>query len=169
MNYINKGRRDILIFPRFENIEKIQRIRKKYDELYEIIPPHITLAFPFKNEISNEELKNKIEEVLKEINPFEIKCKGVSLREDKRVGTFYIFLDFVEGKEILEDINKRIYTEVLNKPIIENYEPHITLGTTNNINETIELDEEFETIVTSVVVETIGENEESIIEFEIKL
>ena len=41
-------------------------------------------------------------------------------------------------------------------------------GTTNNINEKIELDEEFETIVDSVVVETIGENEESIIEFEIE-
>ena len=168
MNYINKGKRDILIIPRFENVEEIQKIRKRYDELYEIIPPHITLAFPFKNEILNKELKNKIKEVLKEIKPFKIKCKGITIKEDKRVGTFYIFLDFIEGKDIIKDINKKIYTEVLNKPIIENYEPHITLGTTNNINEKIELDEEFETIVNSVVVETIGENEESIIEFEIE-
>ena len=168
MNYINKGKRDILIFPRFENIEKIQRIRKKYDELYEIIPPHITLAFPFENEISNNEIKVKLKQLLKEVKPFKIKCKGITIKEDKRVGTFYIFLDFVEGKDIIKDINKKIYTEVLNKQIIENYEPHITLGTTNNINEKIELDEEFETIVNSVVVETIGENEESIIEFEIE-
>ena len=55
MNYINKGRRDILIIPNFEDIEEIQEIRKKYDELYKIIPPHITLVFPFKNEISNED------------------------------------------------------------------------------------------------------------------
>ena len=168
MNYINKGKRDILIIPRFENIEKIQRIRKKYDELYEILPPHITLAFPFENEILNEELKNKIKEILKDIKAFKIRCKGISIKEDKRVGTFYIFLNIIEGKEILKDINKKIYTEILNKPIIETYEPHITLGTTNNINEKIQLDEEFETIVNSVVVETIGENEESIIEFEIE-
>ena len=168
MNYINKGKRDILIIPRFENTEKIQRIRKKYDELYEILPPHITLAFPFENEISNNEIKVKLKELLKEVKPFKITCKGISIKEDKRVGTFYIFLNIIEGKEILKDINKKIYTEILNKPIIEIYEPHITLGTTNNINEKIQLDEEFETIVNSVVVETIGENEESIIEFEIE-
>ena len=48
MNYINKGKRDILIFPKFKNIDKIEEIRKKYDELTEILPAHITLAFPFK-------------------------------------------------------------------------------------------------------------------------
>ena len=57
MNYINKGKRDILIFPKFDNVEIIQEIRKKYDELYSIIPPHITLAFPFNDDISNDELK----------------------------------------------------------------------------------------------------------------
>ena len=85
MNYINKGKRDILIIPKFSNIHKIQMIREKNDELFNII------------------------------------------------------------------------------------EPHITLGTTNNPNEKIELNEEFETIVDSIVVEQIGENEESIIEFEINL
>lgn len=47
MNYINKGKRDILIIPKFINVDKIQKIRKEYDELYEVIMPHITLAFPF--------------------------------------------------------------------------------------------------------------------------
>ena len=50
-----------------------------------------------------------------------------------------------------------------------NYEPHITLGTTNNPNEKIELNEEFETIVDSIVVEQIGKNEKSILEFMINL
>ena len=52
MNYINKGKRDILIFPNFDNIHEIQEIRKKYDELYSILPTHMTLAFLFKTEIS---------------------------------------------------------------------------------------------------------------------
>lgn len=47
--------------------------------------------------------------------------------------------------------------------------PHITLGNTNNINENINLKEDFETIIDSIVVESIGENEESNIEFEIKI
>ena len=50
-----------------------------------------------------------------------------------------------------------------------NYEPHITIGSTNNPNEKIEIDEEFETIVDTIIVEQIGKNEESIIEFRISL
>ena len=52
----NKGKRDILIFPKFDNIELIKNIRKKYDPLYSLIMPHITLVFPFSDNISNQEL-----------------------------------------------------------------------------------------------------------------
>ena len=65
MNYINAGKRDILIFPSFKGIEKIQTIRNKYDELANIIPPHITLAFPFDLPISNEKLKEELVQILR--------------------------------------------------------------------------------------------------------
>ena len=171
MNYINRGKRDILIIPKFSNIHKIQMIREKYDELFDIIEPHITLAFPFKSNISNEKLKQQLTDIIKNINPFRIKCKGITLRKDKRINTYYIFLNIVEGKEIINEINHKIYENILKNVDIKkyNYEPHITLGNTNDPNEKIELDEEFETIVDSIVVEQIGENEESIIEFKINL
>ena len=171
MNYINKGKRDILIIPKFNNVDKIQKIREKYDELFKVIMPHITLAFPFKRDISNEELKKKLEEILKDVKPFFIKCKGITLRKDERVGTYYIFLNIVEGKEIIAKINQKIYEDILTDIDIKkyNYEPHITLGNTDNPNEKIELTDGFETIVNSIIVETIGENEESIISFEINL
>ena len=41
MNDKNKGKRDVLIFPEFENISEIEKIRKQYDKLYGILPPHI--------------------------------------------------------------------------------------------------------------------------------
>ena len=107
MNYINKGRRDILIIPDFEEIEEIQEIRKKYDELYKIIPPHITLAFPFKDEISNEDLKIKLKELLKDVKPFKISCKGISLEENKKFETFYVFLNILEVKEIIKGLIKK--------------------------------------------------------------
>ena len=171
MNYINEGKRDILIIPKFNNIYKIQMIREKYDELFNIIEPHITLAFPFRSNISNEKLRQQLTDIIRNINPFRIKCKGLTLREDKRINTYYIFLNIVEGKEIINEINHKIYENILTDVEIKkyNYEPHITLGTTNNPNEKIELNEEFETIVDSIVVEQIGENEESIIEFIINL
>lgn len=171
MNYINKEKRDILIFPKFNNINKIQNIRRKYDELFNVLMPHITLAFPFNNNISNEQLKQKLKSIVADIEPFKIKCKGIALRKDDRINTYYIFLNIVEGKEIIRKIHARIYEEILKDVDIKkyNYEPHITLGNTNNPNEKIELDEEFETMVESITVEQIGESEESIIKFELDL
>jgi len=167
MNYINKGKRDILIFPKFKNIDKIQEVRKKYDELAEILPPHITLAFPFESEMSNLELKRKLEDILINVKPFKIKCNGITMEKDFRINTYYIFLNIIEGKDEIIKIHNEIYKNIL---FIETkYTPHITLGNIDNINENIDLTEEFETIVDSVVIESIGDNEESNIEFEIKL
>ena len=58
--YINKGKRDILIFPKFKNINKIQELRNKYDPLANLIAPHITIVFPFSDNISNEELIKRL-------------------------------------------------------------------------------------------------------------
>ena len=55
------SKRTIMIFPDFENMEIIDSIRGKYDPLAKLVRPHITLVFPFENEMSNEE----IEEILK--------------------------------------------------------------------------------------------------------
>ncbi len=42
--YNNKGKRDILIFPKFKNMNIIQEIRSKYDRLATLVAPHITLG-----------------------------------------------------------------------------------------------------------------------------
>ena len=41
MNYINKGKRDILIIPKFNNVNKIQIIREKYDELFDNLEEYV--------------------------------------------------------------------------------------------------------------------------------
>ena len=55
--------RDILIFPKFDNIEKIQAVRKEKDRLYEKIMPHITLVFPFWDDISDNDLVMQLEDL----------------------------------------------------------------------------------------------------------
>ena len=37
--------RDILLFPKFDNVKIIEDIRKDCDELYGVIHPHITIVF----------------------------------------------------------------------------------------------------------------------------
>ena len=56
--------RVIMIFPKFENIHIINNIRKKYDPLSDFVEPHITLVFPFEDELSNEELRLYLKEAL---------------------------------------------------------------------------------------------------------
>ena len=169
MKYINKGKRDILIFPQFTNIEKIENIRKQYDELYKILPPHITLAFPFETSMSNDELKDRLMQVLKSVEPFEIVMSGVSLHKDENIKTNYIFLNVVSGVKEIKILHNEIYEKVLNQKMSFEYIPHITLGTTENEQIEFELNDKFKTIVTKVFVEEIGENEESNVLFEVDL
>ena len=169
MKYINKGKRDILIFPQFTNIEKIENIRKQYDELYKILPPHITLAFPFESSMSNDELKDRLMQVLKSVEPFEIVMSGVSLHKDENIKTNYIFLNVVSGVKEIKILHNEIYEKVLNQKMSFEYIPHITLGTTENEQSEFELNNTFRTIVTKVSVEEIGENEKSNVLFEVDL
>lgn len=169
MKYINKWKRDILIFPQFTNIEKIENIKKQYDELYKILPPHITLAFPFESSMSNEELKDRLMQALKSVKPFEIVMSGVSLHKDENIKTNYIFLNVVSGVKEIKILHNEIYEKVLNQKMSLEYIPHITLGTTENEQIEFELNNKFKTIVTKVFVEKIGENEKSNVLFEVDL
>lgn len=65
-------KRCIMIFPKFENGEIIDKIREKYDPLANHIKPHITLVFPFISDIGIKELREHISSVLIEIAPFEV-------------------------------------------------------------------------------------------------
>lgn len=158
--YNNIGKRDILIFPTFPNINIINDIRNKYDKLAEILPPHITLAFPFRDAISNEDLINKVSSVLKDFSSFEVTFKGVFLSHDN-----YILLNCIKGAETLIRLHDELYEKVipthLNKSIT--YIPHITLGQADNLNDFKDFDEEFTGIIDKVSIELIGEHEESII------
>lgn len=160
MNYVNKGLRDVLIFPELDDVSLIQDIREKYDELADIVPPHITLAFPFDSDITNEELDRKLKNTLSEYKEFSISLSGVSYHYDERVGVYYIYLDVTQGYDTIYEISKKIYSEILNMEVPEKYIPHITLGSVEKINN-IKLDHVFNTTVKNIVVEDIGENEES--------
>ena len=164
--YNNKGKRDILIFPKFNNMNLIQEVRNKYDRLSNLVAPHITLTFPFKDEMSNEELIFKLSELLKDYTPFQVTFEGVSITDDN-----YIFLNCTEGAETIYKLHNEIYEKIIPthfKKEIE-YIPHITLGQADNTEEFKDFDYQFTTVVDEVSIELIGDNEESIIIESIKL
>ncbi len=164
-----------MIFPYFDNMEIIERIRKQYDSLHNLVNPHITLVFPFEDEISNNELKNIIEECLNDINPFELVLHGFSTQENKYGN--YLFLKVIRGSEKIIKLHDILYSKIWN---IESnrleYIPHMTVGkfrAVDKMNEAYrnvkDIGNLFETMVNKISVEMVGENEESIIILEKEL
>lgn len=158
--YNNIAKRDILIFPKFDNIDKIQEIRKKYDKLADKVSPHITLVFPFSDSISDDELSYKLFDLLSTWSPFKVEFKGVSLSDDG-----YIFLDCSKGYEEIIKLHDEIYEKILPSHYKKSikYVPHITLGQAESLEGFEDFNCSFSCMVNEVSLELIGENEESII------
>ena len=166
-------KRSIILFPNFKNIDTIEKIREKYDPLYNCIRPHITIVFPFESDISTKELKNHIEDSLKGIGSFKLKLKGITGTSDN-----YLFLNVKKGNDEIIEMHDKLYSGILEKYLYNriSYIPHITVGKLNDnelfenaLNDLENLSDEFETIIDEIYVEQIDENENSIIEFIVKL
>lgn len=164
--YNNIGKRDILIFPKFDNMKIIDKIRNKYDRLSNLVAPHITLAFPFKDKISNEDLISKLSALLKNHSPFEVTFKGISLSDDN-----YILLNCIKGNNELLRLHDDIYEKIIPSHFKKSikYIPHLTLGQADNLKDFSNFNYEFTTTINEVSIEFIGKNEESIIIKNIKL
>ena len=169
MTFNNSNKRDILIIVNFSNMDKIKDIQKKYYDIADKIEPHIAVVFPFDSEISDEELYNKLCEVLSKYKPFKIVCHGVSTPVGE---SNYRFLNIIENKDVIKNISDDIYKSIIPEHLQYrdkyNYEPHISLANTP-LDKDIELDDTFEMIVDSFYVERIWNNDESIKLYDIKL
>lgn len=167
--------RTVMIFPKFDNIELIDDIRKQYDPLADVIRPHITIVFPFNMDVTNEELSQILEKRLSHIKPFPIEVCGISKCED-RFGN-YLFLNLSKGTDDVIKLHDLLYkNEFAELDVGLQYVPHITVGkfeNENKLNEAYEkmkgFNGKFYCVVDKISVEMIGTNEESIIIIEKRL
>ncbi len=169
MSFNNVNKRDILIMVNFPNIDKIKEIQRKYYDIADKIEPHIAVAFPFDSEISDEELYNKLCKVLLKYKPFKIVCHGVSTPKGE---SNYRFLNIIENKDIIKNMSDDIYKDIIPEHLEYrnkyNYDPHISLAN-KPLDEELNLDDTFEMVVDSLYVERIGDNDESIKLYSLKL
>lgn len=167
--------RTIMIFPEFEEMEIIDEIREKYDPLANLVRPHITIVFPFENQMSNNDIADILADRLKTISPFKLVLNGISKQED-RFGN-YLFLDVKEGSVEICTIHNILYdNEFCEYDLGLGYKPHMTVGklpTVEALNvayeKVKEINRDFKTVVNKISVEMIGEDEESIIIIEHEL
>ncbi|WP_202709218.1 2'-5' RNA ligase family protein [Sporosalibacterium faouarense] len=169
-------KRSILIFPEFENIDKIESIRKKYDPVVENIGPHITLIFPFESDITTKNLKKHVIKSLEGSSPFSIELKNITGVEKN-----FLFLNVIRGKEEIINLHRKLYKGILKRYYPDfltkvEFMPHLTVGKIDDeekfskaLAETKKFDYTFETVVRKISVEIIAENNDSIIEFEVLL
>ena len=169
MGFNNSNKRDILILVSFPNVSKIKEIQKKYYDIADKVEPHIALCFPFDLDFSDEELYKKLCDIVSRYKPFKIVCHGVST---PALESNYRFLNIVVNKDIIKNLSDDIYREIIPSQIEYrdkyHYDPHISLANLP-IDGEIELDDSFEMIVDSLYVERIGENDESIKLYDVKI
>jgi len=160
-------RRCILIIPKFIDVDKIEEIREKYDPNYGKVAPHITLVFPFFEDLSNKALVQHVCDQISDMKPFTLTANGITAHENE-----YIILNITEGYDSIVEMHDSLYSGILAKH--ENkqfkYNPHITIGrlktkkqrdnilvSLSNRNYT------FETVVDEIAIEEIDSDEKGTI------
>jgi len=115
----------IVIFPRLAQLAAIQHFRETYDPLAALIPPHLTLVFPFESDLSTEDCQAHMARVTQAVRPFRVGLWGVSGQAGE-----YLFLNVKRGNDQIIALHDQLYSDVL-APYLdlrETYVPHMTIG-----------------------------------------
>jgi 2'-5' RNA ligase len=118
-------RRAVVWFPQFQNSAKIDRVRSQYDPLGNVMPPHLTLVFPFHSRLTLDQLTAHVQKVVRTWPAFPVVMNGMWSAQNEFVG-----LATQVGKDALIEIHDRLYRGPLAeflRPEFD-YEPHITLA-----------------------------------------
>ncbi|MCF6137329.1 2'-5' RNA ligase family protein [Pseudalkalibacillus berkeleyi] len=124
--------RAISIFLKRSNLECVEMIRSKYDDLFHKIPPHITLVFPFRSDLTLEACIEHMHSCLQGYESFSIRLEGLKVADDG-----CLFLLVRDGKEQIEQLNRSLYSGPLRtyKSEEHTFIPHVTIGRFNHIEQ----------------------------------
>ena len=86
----------------------LHSIRKQYDPLYQKIPNHIDIVYPFVSNISNIDLIHHVKSVIENYLVFYISYHGFKITQDG-----YLYLEINKGRKILELFYKDLYSGIL--------------------------------------------------------
>lgn len=167
--------RTVLIFPELENRAEIDAIRRKYDPLFGLIAPHLTLVFPFEWDIGDEALASLLDARLTGFSSFDLELCGVG-RSVNCFGNF-LYWNVAKGAESLVRLHEELTAHEF-RPFDSGlpYRPHLTLGKLSNIDALNRAYEEIRALplrsvsrVRKISAEKIGPGGESIVFYEKEL
>lgn len=122
-------RRAIVAIPALP-AEPISKLRRRYDPLTALIPPHLTLVFPFESALSPLELQHHVTAAVAGIAPLPLRLAGITGNECE-----YLFLNVKRGNDALIELHDRLYTGPLSeyRSIEHTFVPHLTIGRLPNL------------------------------------
>lgn len=121
-------RRSIVWFPQFQNQSLIDRFRSSHDPLGQVLPPHLTLVFPFHSRLTLDQLTAHAQKVLRAWPCFPVVMHGHWSAQNEFIG-----VATQVGADALIEMHDRLYRGPLAeflRPEFD-YTPHITLGRAN--------------------------------------
>jgi 2'-5' RNA ligase len=157
-------KRALHIFPAFSSDSGVQAFRVRHDPLALCIPPHITLLFPFEDEVGDEELVRHIKGSVQRLGSFAIGFAAPVVVDDR-----LIWLPVRDDVGAVADLHARLYGSIMRKHHRTEipYRPHVTLGVARE-DDAAELLREAEHIslaaeyrVENLVLERIGADQQS--------
>jgi len=118
-------RRAIVSFPELPEASPIFELRRRFDPLAELIPPHITLVFPFDSELTTEQLRDHVHRSVRGLAPFAVRLSQITGSEGE-----YLFLNVKLGNDAIIALHDRLYTGPLKRHLAveHTFTPHLTVG-----------------------------------------
>ena len=112
----------IFLLPEAERMPLVQRLRLRYDPLAELIPPHITVVFPFEAALKPGTFRTLLEEQ-RAFLPIAFELGPPEVKDD------CLFFPLGEGREAVMALTRRLYAALPSGVgLAASHVPHVTFG-----------------------------------------
>ena len=162
MGHEMNNKQCIFLLPEADNLPQLQRLRLEYDPLAELIPPHITVVFPFEAAMNRAAFHALLEQQRLSL-PIPFTLDKPMVKDD------CLFFPLGLGREAVMALTKGLYAALpASLSLNDSHIPHVTFGRLRNGDgvEAVIRDAEQVLPLTGVcrrlILESIGEDGRSI-------
>ena len=114
----------IVAFPVFDCADSVEAVRRKFDPQAGLLAAHVTLVFPFSDDLGEASLAEHVGRAVEGVPAFPIALTDLSTK----VGG-YLFLNVGAGSARFHSLHARLYSGPLARHRSSaEYRPHVTVG-----------------------------------------
>jgi 2'-5' RNA ligase len=123
--YLPAVKRALVMFPAGDTLGVIEEIRARYDPQASFISAHVTLVFPFSDNLADDDLRAHLAAATAGMAPF-----AARFEQPREFDDGYIALAATTGRRELMALHDRLYTGPLARHLspVHTYRPHVTLA-----------------------------------------